>query len=326
MTARDEGVIPQDPPPRLGQASCPCCMVGQAWPEARTEPFATLRALENQYAEGFFEGFQISDCPHVEERRAIGAFVRASGVSIDYSLGQRFYAEGWRLATESASERAWILNALRMHFDEAREVGAQYVLILSGPGPERAEERPAALAALGRMLEVLDAEAAREPALSVLIEPLDVASHKRGALGYTHEAMELLAGLRQFELVFDTAHVVLNGEDLDASFNQALPRIGELHLCNCVADPSNPEYGDWHPLWGPPGWLTLDRAAAVMCRAWELGYLRPGGASRIALEAKRPEGMPGAWLAAYSRTQLEGAWALARASLCEPHGVSLRST
>lgn len=304
-----------DLPASIAHAAQPCLISGQAWPEARQTAFATLSAIERIAKQGFFRGFQITDCPHPEERRALAQLAHDAGLEYNYSLGRLTYQEEWQLAAPDECARRKIVDAVRRQLDHAREAGARFVQVLSGTTPAAFPNRQAALDELGETLAALSGAASAPPAIELLIEPLDVDAHKRGVLGYTHEAVGLTESLPNISLSFDTAHALLNGEDLAASLDLAQHKIGEVHLCNAVCDPARPDYGDHHPPWGPPGLFSVDTAAGLLAKLWTLGYLAPQASGRITLERKRPPGMSGGDLARHARQQLEAAWALARAKL-----------
>ena len=57
--------------------------------------------------------------------------------------------------------------------------------------------RPEALQRLAESLHAICEAAAAQPAVGIMVEPLDVTAHKKQALGYTPEAVSLADGLRR---------------------------------------------------------------------------------------------------------------------------------
>jgi hypothetical protein len=130
------------------------------------------------------------------------------------------------------------------------------------------------------------------PEITLRIEPLDVSAHKKNTLGSTQEAIALCeaaerAGER-VRLCFDTAHAILNGEDIEESIAAAGKWIEEFHLCNACITPGHALYGDRHIAPGEPGAFDIPQyqkfiaAAKVHCPD-----------ARVFTEYMCPDGMSG---------------------------------
>jgi sugar phosphate isomerase/epimerase len=72
----------------------------------------------------------------------------------------------------------------------------------------------------------------------LIIEPLDWNVHKKGSLGLTAEAVAICQAAAgeglTLSVCVDTAHALLNGENLLASLALARPYLAEYHHGNCV--------------------------------------------------------------------------------------------
>jgi sugar phosphate isomerase/epimerase len=155
--------------------------------------------------------------------------------------------------------------------------------------------------------------AQQAPALVVIIEPLDVAAHKRQTLGFTAEAVRLLYRLRavglEVGLCLDTAHLLLNGEDPVENFAHTWELIVELHVCNCVTEPNHALYGDRHLPFGPPGVMDVATTAQI------LKELRPERRLPVFCEVLKRETDSSEAVMAHCRNHLLIAWELAVASM-----------
>jgi len=99
------------------------------------------------------------------------------------------------------------------------------------------------------------------PEISLRIEPLDILAHKKNVLGTTQEAIALCEAVaargERIALCFDTAHAILNGEDIVQSIADAGKWIEEFHLCNACTAEGHALYGDRHIAPGAPGTFEI---------------------------------------------------------------------
>lgn len=155
----------------------------------------------------------------------------------------------------------------------AAESGAYHVGLPSGPDVSE-EKREDAKKALWDSFYKISQEAAKYENLHLTFEPLDRYVHKKQLMGPIYEVMEWFTALKKecpnFYIHWDSAHEALAGMDLKESMEAALPYMAQFHICNCVTDPANPCYGDWHmelgnaPAYKNWGYLDTDIAANML--------------------------------------------------------------
>jgi len=298
----------------LNSVARPGMMVSQLAPSANETEGATLRAVESVLETGFFEAIQTVEVRDAGERRAIGAAVISSGRSMTYCAARIQYRRELNLGALEDAARLRAVDAMRNAVDEAREQQADYVMLISGPAPRDQALRPRALGVLAESLDTLCAAAGEDPAVTVLIEPLDVAVHKKGTLGYTGEAVEMVRELRathaNIGLCLDTSHMLLNRENPVSCLRRAREFVPEFHICNCCLDPEHESYGDQHIPLGAPGPLDLRGVGEILRGAREIGYLSPDRRPGVYYETpNRNDDVAGA-IGGYRRV-LEYAWRLA---------------
>jgi len=261
---------------QLARILKPGLMISQVHPESRQREGETLRTLENALALGFFQAFQTVDVPYPSERKKIAQRIKENGLAMTYSLARIVYESRLNLASMDSALRRESVARIITGLEGAREQGAQFVQFVSGPAPVNPEHRGEALSRLNESLLEVCRAARYEPKLTVLIEPLDVFAHKKGALGYTKEAVALVKALRReadnVGLCLDTAHMMLNGENVAESLKSARDETCEIHFCNCITDVGHPLYGDHHIPFGPPGVLDIEGIAAVLFQGHEIGF------------------------------------------------------
>jgi sugar phosphate isomerase/epimerase len=299
---------------QLSAVARPGILISNTWPTSRERPGDTLAAMEAVLRHGFFEAFQTVEIPYPAERRGIASLLQQEGCPLTYCLTRALNEAGLNLSDlDEANRRRSVERAVR-GLDEAREAGASRVSVVSGPRPADPACRAAAVERLGESLIALCRAAQAEPALALVVEPLDWNTHKKGSLGLTCEAVALCqaaasAGLRLWVCV-DTAHALLNGEDPLAALALARPHLAEYHYCNCVLDPAHPLYGDWHLPFGPPGVVDVAAIARLMHESVAIGFFSTESRPAIFCEVlKRPQDEPHQVMQ-HCHDALEQAWAM----------------
>jgi len=301
---------------QLSDVARPGILISNTWPTSRERPGDTLAAIETVLRHGFFEAFQTVEIPDRAERRAIADLLREEGDPLTYCLTRVLNEAGLNLSDlDEGNRRRSVERAIR-GLDEAREAGASRVSVISGPRPTDPARRAEAIERLGESLIAICRAAQAEPALALIVEPLDWNAHKKCSLGLTAEAVALCqAAAREARsvalwLCSDTAHTLLNGEDLLASLALAQPYLAEYHYCNCVLDPAHPLYGDWHLPFGLPGVVDIAAIARLMQESVEIGFFGSEPKPAIFCEVlKRAQDEP-LQVMQHCQAALQKAWAM----------------
>ena len=143
----------------------------------------------------------------------------------------------------------------------------------------------------------------------------DVFADKKKVLGFTDEAVAVVADVRQsfanVGLCLDTAHMLLNGEDVAASLVKARQYVSEFHFCNCVTHHDHELYGDKHLPFGLPGCLDVAQAAELLVCLDDLHVLEGTGAPKLFCEVLNKSRHPKQGMA-YIQSLFEAAWESAR--------------
>jgi sugar phosphate isomerase/epimerase len=261
---------------QLSDIARPGILISNTWPTSRERPGDTQAAIETVLRHGFFEAFQTVEIPEPAERRAIASLLGQEGYPLTYCLTRVLNEGRLNLSDLDKENRRQSVERAIRGLDEAREAGASQVSIISGPRPANPTRRAEAIQWLEESLLSICYAARAEPVLEVIVEPLDWNAHKKCSLGLTAEAVLLCQaaareGLR-LSVCVDTAHALLNGEDLLVSLALAQPYLAEYHYCNCVLDVAHPLYGDWHLPFGPPGVVDVAAIARLMQESVAIGF------------------------------------------------------
>ncbi|UAL48019.1 sugar phosphate isomerase/epimerase [Sutcliffiella horikoshii] len=216
--------------------------------------------IEQHATEGFYKSFEISDIKSEQERKQIGCLVERYNIEVTQWLPSLIKRNKLDLSSLNPQVRGESIRQIKENLYFASECGAGSVALISGgdPGPE---QKTTAFASMFDSLSEICEEAAKYP-INVLIEPIGYKASLNGLLGpinlVSHMIDRLKENYENIGLVFDTAHIALNEEDIFNALQLTKSHITGIHLSNAVLDKDSLIYGDNHIPVGEPGFLTMD--------------------------------------------------------------------
>jgi sugar phosphate isomerase/epimerase len=174
------------------------------------------------------------------------------------------------------TERNRAVKEVKSCIDEASELGAERVSLLSGPDPG-AQSRNEAIRALVDSLKEICAYG-EEKRLAITLETFDRDIEKKCLIGPAREAAALAQTVRKnfrdFGILYDMAHGPLLEEDPRRALTLLKEYLVHIHVGNCVKGTSNPAYGDKHPRFGVDGGVhDVDDLARFLKILFDIGYL-----------------------------------------------------
>jgi len=293
----------------------PGLMLSQVWPRSRERDGETHRALETAIGIDRFAAYQTVEIPYRTERRAVGRAIRDQGLQYTYCLTRVLADNELNLSSLQENTRRRSCEQVFRCLDHAREAGADSVSLTSGARPDEEAERQQALQALAESMKAIVKKAVEPPAVSILLEPLDVVAHKRMTLGYTQEAVDLCRQLAsedlRLQISLDTAHTILNNEAPEKCLLLAKEYVSDFHYCNCVTDKSSALYGDNHIPFGPPGVVDVERISRIMKAQMDMSYFDSIRRPVIMCEVLNSDDHDPEGLMHYCIDTMEAAWSKA---------------
>ena len=303
----------------FADVNLPGAIVPQLFPLAHEQVGGVIRALQTIADEEFFGAVLLLPIADAAEREDAAALAAERGLRLTYCLIPPMSEAGLSLSASDPAARAEAVDHVRRIANEALEAGVLRLFAGSGPAPAEPAERATSLATLRLSFDEL--APALTPDQMFVIEPLDVLIHKKQALGYTPEAVDLAnhfnTGSRDVDLItlcLDTAHMTLNGEDVPEAIATALDCTSVLHFCNAIQVPGHPMYGDHHPALGAPGYLDVPEIGRLMAAAVDRGLLTPERRTEVVVEQfnyDRDDWDAGIRIMRTGRAALEEGWRLA---------------
>ena len=251
-------------------------MISQVSPGSLDKQGKTLKTIESALKLGCFDAIQTVHIQYPNERKEIKNLLNEEGKTLTYCITRLLNKNGCNLSSNELDVQQKNIDILKRSLDEASEVGAKKIAVISGRRPVRENNRLEALDTLREQL-LKACEMAKEYGIKIILEPLDYFAHKKNTLGTTEEAVNICKQLEgqglKLGLCIDTAHVILNNEKVSQALKICNRYLEEFHFCNCVIDKKHKLYGDNHIFFGYPGVIGENEMAAIMSELVNLGFM-----------------------------------------------------
>lgn len=240
------------------------CRVGvvlpMAYPELAGGGGPVLEKLGRVLEDDFFGAVEITRINDEKTRREARAMLDGAGVDVVFACQPAILGEKLDLNAADPSRRQQGVDTCKGLIDQAYELGARIMMVMSGPAPDEAE----CAAAREHLIDSLKqlcryaGERAEEYLLALSLENFDRTIDKRCLVGATKEAAHVIEAVRaeysNCGLTLDLSHQPLLGETISDMIIDGGDNLIHAHFGNCVMrDPEHPQYGDQHPPFGIPG-------------------------------------------------------------------------
>ena len=248
-----------------------------------------LETLEALAKDPLFEVLEITRVNDPELRKKARALAEELGVELCFGAQPILLGGGLDLNHPENDERIKAIEAVKTGIDQAEELGAKGVAVLSG------KVNPDKNAALARLVDSLRqlAAYAREKGLPLVLETFDQVPYGKYCLiGSTTDAVTVSEEVRKefadFGLMLDLSHLPLQGESPDQGIRTAGDHLVHAHMGNCAMDdPNHPAYGDNHPRFGAPGTRNdVPELANYLKVLLDTGYLTKDNRRVLSFEVK----------------------------------------
>ncbi len=283
-----------------------------AFPECITGSGPILETVTQIAADPFFNAIEVTWIHDDDVRAAVRDVLQLGGLVCAYAAQPAVLTQKLNPNSFGEAERASAVNALKERVDEAAEVGATSLALLSGPDPG-ADQRAAAIGILARSLQEL-CDYGLDADVAITLETFDRTIDKCALIGPSDDAVEVarLVNRDNFGLMLDLSHLPLQAESAQKALTTAQYQLVHAHIGNCVMrDPEHPAYGDLHPHFGVPGGENdVDEVVEFLSVLMDIGFLTPSDDPPIVSFEVRPmEGQSSDVVLANAKRTLTQAWA-----------------
>jgi len=285
-----------------------------AYPECMKGEGPIYDTLTKIVEDEFFGAVEISWIKDPAERQRVKSLLAPSHMTVGYGAQPCLLSQKLNLNHFERTERQRAIDQVKACIDEAAEVGAGALAVLSGPDPgERREEAFKLL--VESVLELCGH--AKAKGLRLILESFDSKYDKKCLIGPAKDALALSKAMKKdfpdFGIMVDLSHLPIQDESPRKSLGTLKKmHIAHIHIGNAVKQQGHSLYGDLHPRFGTPGGENdVPQLVDFLKALFEIEYLGKGKRPIVAFEVK-PYGdeTPGVVIANAKRT-LQDAWARA---------------
>lgn len=246
------------------------------------EQKAFLESVARLAEDDFFSVLELAWVKDPALRKSIGEITESAHVSLTYAAQFALLSQKLDVNSLNDAERTKAVGEVKLCIDEAYELGAERVSLLSGPDPGEARRNDATRVLVDSLNEIC--AYGEQKGLAITLETFDRDVEKKCLIGPSREAAALARAIRKehrdFGIMYDMAHGPLLYEDPRKALTLLKQYLVHIHVGNCVKVQGHPAYGDKHPRFGVKGGehdvADLTRFLKIL---FDIGYLGKKGRS-----------------------------------------------
>ena len=282
-----------------------------AFPECMQGDGPILESLTAIAEDPFFSAIEVTRINDAAVRSSAATLLRAAGLGIGFGCQPMLLGGRHDLNSLDDTQRRAAIDVCLQGLEQAAQLGATQLAVLSGPNPGEID-RDAAVDALVDSLTELG-RACADAGLRLCLETFDRDIDKKCLIGPNALGVEVSNRVRSrvpdFGLLVDLSHFPLQGESSREALQATRDHLSHVHIGNCVLDPNDALYGDQHPRFGyPAGSNGVDELRIFLQALLGIGYLAPDARATLAFEVKPTPDETSATLIAQSKRTLIHAW------------------
>ncbi len=300
------------------------CYVGivhpMAFPECLGGEGPMIETLSQIATDPFFSAIEVSWIKDAKIRAQAAELLAISGLEVIFAAQPAMLQQGLDLCSLDSAKRKAAVKGAKELVDQAYELGATLMAVLSGPDPGEADRAKASEALVDSLQHVCAyaQEKSEDRMLSISLENFDRDIDKKQLIGPTKEAAEVAAAVwgeySNFGLTIDLSHLPLLGERADETVLAAVDHLIHVHIGNCVmSDPDHRAYGDQHPRFGDPaGVVGVEEVKRFLEALIYAGYFKrstPTAMPVVSFEVRPGPGERPELVIANAKRTLLHAWA-----------------
>jgi sugar phosphate isomerase/epimerase len=241
------------------------CHVGiihpMAYPEAgKGEGPVVLETLDAILRDDYFTAVEITRIKDAAARKQARQMLDSAHVDVIFAGQPPLLSQKLSLNDPDEAARKKAVDECKVSVDQAYELGARILAVLSGPDPGKSG-RSRGVKLLVDSLKQICAyaqERGEDYILAISLENFDRTIDKRCLIGPTPEAAKVADAVKReysnFGLTIDLSHMPLLEETPHDMVIASIDHLIHVHIGNCLTtEKEHPAYGDMHPRFGIPG-------------------------------------------------------------------------
>lgn len=262
-----------------------------AYPQVMKGEGPVLETLQKIAEDDFFTAVEVSWIKDAKVRQKAKKLLEVSHLTVAYGAQPRLLIGNLNLNSFDEEERKKAVEEVKAGVDEAYELGAKGLALLSGKDPG-GEERKQALKLLISSAKEICAYAKSKGDLKIALEIFDREIDKKCLIGPANEAKIVAEEVRKefdnFGLMVDLSHLPLLGETPAQAIMPIKDYLVHAHMGNCILkDKEHPGYGDQHPRFGIKGGENdVKELTEYLKVLLNIGFLNPQNPPIVSFEVK----------------------------------------
>ena len=225
-----------------------------AYPETMAGSGPIVETVSRILSDDFFSMIEVAHINDPAVRKEVAGLIETAHARVAFGAQPSILREKLDLNSFDGAKRKEAVHKLLPLIDEAKELGAKRLTVLSGPDPGVKREEAGKL--LVDSLMTL-CSYAKDRGVSITLETFDRTVEKKSLMGPSEESLLISKELRNkfpdFGLMYDMGHAPLLNEDPAKALRLLKDHLVHIHVGNCVKTPGLTAYGDQHPRFGLTG-------------------------------------------------------------------------
>lgn len=246
-----------------------------------------IEVIKKAASFGFYKNLELGIYYDAANRRIVRNILEENDLTATTFITPEIKDQKLALCDLDEGGRKKAIELSKKLIDMAAESGYMHVGVPSGDDPGRVFRGLAKQKLTESMVELADY--VKQYGMNLTIEPLDRYAFKKQLIGPMEENVvwfdEVHKAAPNTFIHWDSAHEALAGIDLMKSLDLCAPYLGQFHLCDCIADPGEPGFGDLHmdvahaPEWTTDGFLTPEKGAEILKKV--ASFDKPEGVKQV---------------------------------------------
>ena len=287
-----------------------------AYPDTIRGAGPIIKTVSEIAEDPFFDAIEIGHIEDVNTRRATARLLRQAHLRIGFGAQPILLIGKHDLNSLDEGKRQEAIAVIQRAVDEALEVGAERLALLSGSAPKDSTQRAQCIELLIDSLIRVCEHAKGE--IGITLETFDGDLDKCALIGNDHkEAAQVARAIRQeghdFGLLVDLSHLPQQRETAKQALETSREFLVHAHIGNCVLKPGHAAYGDKHPRFGiEDGENDVPELAEFLQVLFNIGFLSQDRQPILSFEVSPTDGESSSILLANAKRVFLQAWSRMR--------------
>ena len=273
-----------------------------------------VETLEKIALDSYFQVVEVTHMKDDKVRAQAADLLRSAHMDVAFGAQPILLVGKLDINSADESHRLKAVEAVQAGVDQAEELGAPGIALLSGPDPGPADRDQCVDLLIDSLKRLCEYSATKK--MSVALETFDRVPYGKNCLiGPNALAVEVSSRVRQeypnFGIMLDLSHFPLQGEPTAYALSTVGEHLVHAHIGNCVmSNPEHPAYGDNHPRFGcEDGENDVAECVEFLGELLEMGFLDPVKRPILSFEVSPLEGESPEIVIANAKRVLDEAWA-----------------